>query len=150
VSVEGAATEPVHMVWDYYDGPRQGIADFLGRPHHFINGWDAEREEYGDAYALAPIDPGTMALAREQWQLWLAWKGEFDAGLVDIETHPGRSSGGTRYGELQAALDARLAQSQPRIFARGRFSRVHAGKNGSDPLTVRWTQVPATEFRDDR
>lgn len=54
-----APYEPVHSVDDSYDGPRTGIADFHGAPHHFRSlawirresEWDSEDERF----QLAPV-----------------------------------------------------------------------------------------------
>jgi hypothetical protein len=32
--------EAVHAVWDYFDGPRTGLADYRGRPHYFVCKFD--------------------------------------------------------------------------------------------------------------
>jgi hypothetical protein len=34
------AFEQVYAVWDYHDGPRSGIAAYLGQPHHYQCEWD--------------------------------------------------------------------------------------------------------------
>lgn len=31
--------ETVHILTDWYDGPRRGIADYRGRPHLFESEW---------------------------------------------------------------------------------------------------------------
>lgn len=58
--------EKVHSVWDFYDGPRTGIADYNGSPHYFACTWDVVSDDYGESYSLSPIDAETLALALEQ------------------------------------------------------------------------------------
>ena len=55
---------------DYYDGPRGGVADFMGRPHIYRSLWADIDHERADVFELAPIDDQTLALALEDWQIW--------------------------------------------------------------------------------
>jgi hypothetical protein len=80
--------ERVHTVWDYYDGPRSGIADFNGVPHHFVNEFDDDRDDYTDKYTLRPIDNATMRLIQKQWNIWRAWELAFHSGQRDESSHP--------------------------------------------------------------
>ena len=53
--------EVVYRVDDYYDGVREGIADFRGAPHRFrCLGWDLpHRDPDEDRFHLTPVSPGT-------------------------------------------------------------------------------------------
>jgi len=37
--------EEVHFVIDYWDGPREGVADYCGTPHYFRCVFDEKRDE---------------------------------------------------------------------------------------------------------
>jgi hypothetical protein len=51
--------ETVHSVDDYYDGPRVGVADFHGKPHHFRSvAWihkDTEWDSEDERFELIPV-----------------------------------------------------------------------------------------------
>jgi hypothetical protein len=44
------AFEPVCVVWDWYDGIRSGIAEFLGKPHVFHCEWDESSDDYAETF----------------------------------------------------------------------------------------------------
>jgi hypothetical protein len=48
--------ETVYALWSWCDGPRDGVADFQGRPHVFASEWDDQADDFGDAFLLRPID----------------------------------------------------------------------------------------------
>jgi hypothetical protein len=81
--------ERVHMVWDFYDGPRSGLASFRGKPHYFDCEFDRTQDEYSDTYRLWPVDEEFLALATEQWKIYRAWERRFQSGELTVETHPG-------------------------------------------------------------
>jgi hypothetical protein len=103
------AYERVFTVDDYYDGPRSGIASYLGRPHHYFCEWDEARGDYSDTFRLTPIDEETFSLAMERWSIWEQWDAAFRRGEVAQSTHPGLPGSNPRYAELQRTLEARLA-----------------------------------------
>ena len=72
--------EIVHAVWDFYDSPRTGVADYRGQPHYFSCQWDSAADDYSHTYALSPIDSGTFDLVMEQWAIWRKWEFAFQAG----------------------------------------------------------------------
>jgi len=100
--------EKVHAVWEYYDGPRTGIADYRGHPHYFTCSWDPSSDDYSSTFALSPIKPETLALAMEQWALWREWEVAFHSGQASSESHPGRGGRNKRYDELQQLLQLHL------------------------------------------
>ena len=42
--------ERVHTMTDYYDGPRQGVADYQGHPHAYHCEWSEDDDSYADTY----------------------------------------------------------------------------------------------------
>jgi hypothetical protein len=128
--------ETVHSVLHYYDGPRRGVADFLGAPHLYECQWDDELDQYADSYLLSPISAETFQLANEEWEIWLRWERTFHAGETDRETHPALPPDRPRFNELKELLAARLVQDPEKQF------RAHADFFRSGPLSalrVRWT-----------
>ncbi|MGO1073164.1 hypothetical protein [Lysobacter sp. CA199] len=100
------AYEPIHMTWDYWDGPRTGIADCEGRPHYFSRVYDLENEEYGEVFVVTPIDAETWAWAQEHWVIWRRWEAEVNAGRQTSDTHPKYGHYDPRYNELEALISA--------------------------------------------
>ena len=63
--------EEVFTVTDYYDGPRQGIANFKGKPHFYDCIFDEARQDYSDRYrrrendyTVPPSPPSGQGAAR--------------------------------------------------------------------------------------
>ena len=69
--------EVVHLVDDYYDGPRTGVADFGGSPHRFRNlGWvspdgpDEPWDSLEDRFELTPVaEDRVIAIARGEFRV---------------------------------------------------------------------------------
>jgi hypothetical protein len=140
------AFERVYTVWDYYDGPRSGIASFSGQPHHYDCEWSENKQDYGDTFVLTPIDQDTLALGMEQWSIWREWEDAFHRGEAPQSTHPGLTGSHSRYAELDATLKARIpTQSVQQKRARGVFRAIPVQED-SPPgvmreLEVEWTDV---------
>jgi hypothetical protein len=123
------AYERVHIVWDYYDCPREGIADFQGRPHLYKCQFSKADDDWTDLYWLMQIDEETFALAKERNEIFVRWKAEFRRGTVTLDTHPARPLERTRYERLQSILGERLnlkpenSVTKRALFDRG-FERV--------------------------
>lgn len=89
--------QPVHTIDDYYDGPKQGIADFEGKPHYYEREFDEERDEYSDVFRLTPIADSIFELAMEKSGIWWRWRNAFDSGKVMLDTHPALPEERSRY-----------------------------------------------------
>jgi hypothetical protein len=102
----------VHTVWDYFDGPRSGIADYRGRPHYFEANWDDEADDYGNTFTLAPVDPETFRIAMEQWAIWRSWERSLHTGEVSKKSHPGLPGTNREYAALDALLMPRRSAAK--------------------------------------
>jgi hypothetical protein len=133
--------ERVHTVTDYYDGPRGGISDYLGRPHAYACIFDETAEEYSDQFLLMEIDQRTLALASEDWEIWLRWREAFDGKKATLETHPALPEDRARHEAIVAELGDRLKPTWGRSLIRvGEF--VWQGGRVLDGFEVEW-RVPA-------
>jgi hypothetical protein len=120
--------ETVHAVWDFYDSPRTGFADYCGQPHYFSCQWDIATDDYSRTYALSPIDSGTLDLVMKQWAIWRKWEFAFHAGEVLSDSHPGLSGHDPRYDELQLLLQSRVdALPASNTLAYAKFHPVATG-----------------------
>lgn len=138
------AFERVYTVWDYYDGPRSGIANLLGVAHAYSCKWDDSESEYTDIFLLTPIDLETLRLALEQWAILRKWEGEFHEGRVAAYTHPGLAGQNSRYAELEVMINASLV-GHPRWQAvamfRARPEQANRTRGVLAELEVEWTNV---------
>lgn len=100
--------DTVHAIWDFYDGPRTGVASFHGQPHYFSCQWDDAADDYSNTYSLSPIDADTFVLVLQQWAIWQEWEVAFHAGQVSSESHPGLGGRDLRYDQLQVLLQTRI------------------------------------------
>ena len=55
--------ERVHTVNDFYDGPRLGVADYLGKPHIYQSEFSEAEDDYNDRFWLMPIEQKLFAFA---------------------------------------------------------------------------------------
>jgi hypothetical protein len=102
------AFERVYTVWNYYDGPLTGLADYGATAHYFARKFDPAMDEYTNLFSLSPISDDTLQLALEQWAIWRAWELAFHSGKVALESHPGHGGRDARYDELKSTLDDQL------------------------------------------
>ncbi len=138
--------EPVHTVWDYYDGPRTGLADYRGRPHHFVCNFDADADDYSDVFTLSPVDDETFVLALKAWAIWREWETAFHAGAVTEDSHPGFKGNNLTYDAYRAELQERLAHTSSFQFPlRATFRAIPGNepmpKGMMRPLEVSWQDV---------
>jgi hypothetical protein len=140
------AFEHVYTVWDYYDGPRSGIADYSGRPHHYRCEWNAADDGHDQTFVLTPIDQETLTLAMQQWSIWREWEEAFHRGEVPESTHPALAGSHPRYAELEASIKARLSVGAPHrrravaVF-RVREGQADAPRGALRELEVEWADV---------
>jgi hypothetical protein len=92
--------ERVYAVWDYYEGPRSGIADYGGAPHHFLNDFDEDNDDYMDTFTLRPIDDATLQLILRQRDIWRDWELAFHCGQRDKSSHPALPGQDETYAQL--------------------------------------------------
>ena len=69
----------IYTMWDYYDGPREGIASINGRPYLYKSLWTDQSGE-PDTLLLHPISQEVYELAMEAWSIWQRWDAAFEAG----------------------------------------------------------------------
>jgi hypothetical protein len=141
----GAVFEIVHATHHWYDGPRQGIADFHGTPHVFESEWQ-DSEDSTDSFLLTPIDRETFLLALEDWAIWRRWETALHQGKATVDTHPALPEDRSRHEELQRLLEGRLVVDPARAVRakaefRGRNDPEWSGY-GWCPLEARWEEVP--------
>ena len=138
--------DTVQTVWEFYDGPRTGIADFRGKPCYFRCQWDFEAGAYSNVYTLFPVDAETLELALEQWDIWRQWEAAFHAGEAPASSHPG-NGGNEWYAELERRLQARLSDfTTPQFTLHAQFHTVQGGEKLPAgimrPLLVEWDDAP--------
>jgi hypothetical protein len=80
--------EEVFTVTDYYDGPRQGVANYQGLPHFYDCFFSEHARDYSNLYRLTPVSHEAFQLALEDWAIWERWERAFHAGETNRDTHP--------------------------------------------------------------
>ena len=136
--------ERVYTVWDYYDGPRTGIADYGGAPHHFVNEFDDDTEEYTERFTLRPINKATMQLILKQWDIWRSWELAFHKGQRDKSSHPALHGQDETYAQLGIEIKTELETNAAAPIVAGATFRLCANqpelpKGMLGELEVEWT-----------
>ena len=130
--------ERVYAVRDWYDGPRDGAADYLGRPHRFRSlyleneRWDPDE----DRFELTPLPAHVlpwMVEAHELWQRYLVALRAGSAPELPPDSPGVLPEDRERYDALERQVETALADLKPALVARGEFSL-------TDPA-VRWRPV---------
>ncbi|MBV9850347.1 MAG: hypothetical protein JO250_11790 [Armatimonadetes bacterium] len=135
----------MHTVADYYDGPREGIANFGGAPHAYRCVFDEAANDWSDVFLLHPVDDETLQLALEDWRIWRRWEREFHEGRVTVHSHSALPEDRRRHEQLTRILEARLRFSpvgalQAKADFRGAVSSPDT-PGIMRPLLVRWTVI---------
>jgi hypothetical protein len=141
-----AADEPlwetVYTVSSVYERPLSGVADFEGEPHGFEAEFDRSRDEYTDRYQLRQLSRPLFDLLMDQWQLFEAWRVEYQAGRVERRTHPVLPKDRERYRELNEAIEKWAhGLSSPPIVRIARFRRPERALTGRPPFEVSWREA---------
>ena len=134
--------EIVFTVTDYYDGPLNGIANFLGKPHFYERIFDSTRDDYSDMYRLTPIDDRTFQLAMEAWEIWRRWETAFHAGRAKMDSHPALPENVAKYEELKRVLGDGLHSGPNAVVRVGKFSVIGQAdlpRGVMRVLQVQWT-----------
>ncbi len=92
--------ERVREIWDFYDGPRTGIAEFKGIPHYFERVFDESADDYSNFFRLSPVGEEFLQHAAQRWVIFKSWEARFHRGLVSTESHPGHGKFDTEYDRL--------------------------------------------------
>src|SRR5690349_12683020 len=108
--------EEVFTVTDYYDGPRQGIANFNGKPHFYDCVFDEARKNFSDRYRLTAVPNHIFDLAMEEWAIWERWQTAFHAGKTSKESHPALPQDRTRHEQIRTVLDSTLKTDELTCF----------------------------------
>jgi hypothetical protein len=74
--------------FDWYDGPRSGVADYDGRPHYFESQWADIDHIDEDWFKLSPIAQEVFELEIERERLWGKYAAASKLGIVGPEHHP--------------------------------------------------------------
>jgi len=106
-------SERVLMIWDYYDGPREGLALYNGLPHYFKCIFDESIDEYSDVFELYPVGDEFLELAQEQDEIFREWLNRYSKGLASRETHPGHRGVNPKFDELSDLLDSAIQRLKP-------------------------------------
>lgn len=119
--------EEVFTVTDYYDGPRQGIANFKGQPHFYDCIFSEVKQDYTNLYRLTPVAQDLFRLATEDWEIWKRWERAFHAGQATQDSHPALPADAPRHLEIKMVLDARLKTDTERCLVRaGAFMKANS------------------------
>lgn len=134
--------ERVFTVTDYYDGPRQGIANFNGAPHLYNCIFSEQEDGYSNSYRLTPISIQTFDLAMEDWAIWKRWEHAFCQGVATQESHSALPPDRARHEEIKAKLDKELCSDMKNCVVRKASFAVignsHLPKGVIRALQVKW------------
>ncbi|MAG93055.1 MAG: hypothetical protein CMJ48_04830 [Planctomycetaceae bacterium] len=137
--------ERVFSMWDYYDGPRAGVANFNGQAHHFQCEWDDARDNYADVFVLRPVTDAFLEINEKRDQIYEQWQEELSAGAVSSETHPVAMGQNPRFAVLTTFLDAAVRDGKicSRVRAAFRAAPEHEQLSigGVRKIEVEWTEA---------
>ena len=119
--------ERVYAIRDWYDGPRDGAADYRGSPHRFRSvyleneRWDADE----DRFELTPLPAHVLPWMVEAHELWQRYLAALRTGTAP-KLAPGSPGvlpeDRARYEALERQVEAALAELRPTLVAHGEFS----------------------------
>jgi hypothetical protein len=115
--------EHVYVENEWYDGPRAGIANLGGKPHRFVSQFDDDEDDVG-TFLLWPADQAELVLEQEQWQIFVRWNAEYEAGRATTKSHPGAPGNNSRWDEINSLLKSHR-ETIPSSAQRARVKVVH-------------------------
>ncbi len=102
------AFERVYTIWDYYDGPRSGIANVNGQPHYYDCEWSDEQDDFANTFLVVPVDEEKLAIALKDWESWRKWEFAFHRGELDLSTHPVNVTGVPSHASFEAEFRSKI------------------------------------------
>ena len=128
------ADDEVHTVDYWWDGPREGVATFEGRPHYYECIFDDEADDWTERFCLTPIAEDIVRIALEAREIWY---GE------GSEHRPYQAADEARYRELRIVVETAVKDNANAAFeVIGDFSAFR-GLRPHSPLPVRvvWSRT---------
>ncbi len=133
--------EQVLTVEYYWDGPKTGVARFKREPHVYECVFDDRLDEWSWFYLLKLIDPETLRVVMERWQIWIRWEEAHHTGRTTMSTHPALPADRPRWLQLTRILDSKLEVSASSdLAANAEFERL-GPPGASGPWSVMWSTV---------
>lgn len=136
--------ERVFTVTDFYDGPRQGVANFNGTPHFYDCIFSYQEDGYSNSYRLTPISIQLFDFAMEDWAIWKRWEQAFYKGMATQESHPALPADRARHEEIKAILGKALCSDMKNCIVRIAYFTVMENpkltKGILRPLQVKWVE----------
>ncbi|UOG76268.1 hypothetical protein MTX78_06625 [Hymenobacter tibetensis] len=115
--------ESVHTITNWYDGAREGVTDFQGKPHYYACLQDYDYEGKPTPYRLTPIDEETFRLELENWDIWLRYEAAFKSGEATRETHLALPEDQARHEEInRILLGKEYERRESTLIATGEFA----------------------------
>ena len=119
--------EPVFVENEWYDGPRAGVASVNGLPHRFVSQWDEQEDDYLGTLLVWPVEAEELSLEQEQWQIFVEWNDQYEAGAASTEIHPRQPGANKRWEEIEAQLAVLRASTRENAM-RARAQMVPFGR----------------------
>ena len=134
--------EEVYFVIDYWDGPREGVADYCGTPHYFRAVFDEKRDEWSDVFILSPLDQDTYHLLMERNQIWQRWQEAYESGATTLDSHPALPEDADRRKELAEIIEPKIEIDPITSKLKGSFEADDRTKLTSNrKWRVRWLPI---------
>jgi hypothetical protein len=137
--------ECVYTVDDWYDGAREGAADYGGHPHAYrslyidFDEWNPDE----DRFELTPIPTSVLSWFLERAQLFRRWDAERKAGRIASpaeDATPALPDDCPRYEELGRLIAEALENAGSRFTAHGVLE--YGPQYGPSRAAVRWQPSP--------
>ena len=138
--------EKVHIELEWYDGPREGIAEVQGKLSRFKSVFSEEMDDYISGFIVFPVSEEVYNLEKEQWLIFVRWNTEYENGQKEVSSHPGIKGNNKRWEEINALLkDVRNNIPTEAKTIEARFVRINQEKryeeSGPDYM-LSWAVIP--------
>lgn len=129
--------ERVYTIHDYWDGPREGVADFNGRPHVYRCVFDRVKDDWTQQFRIKLLTQEQFDAVMADWQLWLRWDDALRRGLTTSETHPTLPEDRPERERLRPMVTAAFDIPNDALLVHGAFESADV----PDELVVTWQVI---------
>jgi hypothetical protein len=139
--------------FDWYDGPRSGVADYDGWPHYFESQWADIDHIEEDWFKLTPIPQEVFELELERERLWGKYAAASAIGIVGAEHHPFLPADRKRGEELMQILEKALRIDEEQyLIGRAKFAAIdeQTRQVTEGAMIVNWTILPGPPSKSTR
>jgi len=133
--------EPIYY-YEWYDGPKMGVADFNGNPYYFESEWNHLNDsKIIEIFRLSPVNEELLELSKESWSIWKRWENAFKKKQIEKSTHPYLPEDKIKGEKINEKLKKQLKLDKSNFFKMYAEFKPEEGIIENSGILVKWIEI---------